>query len=273
MENSESESRGEEATGSGSSLTRAASDRGDWNVHSNSSEENWNAHSTVIVDLSAGIIPTDETYGQLQTGFGYLNMNLCDNRVPNCLITLQRQRGSYGYFAGDRFSREDGRQTDEIALNPAHFRSRTIEETLSTLLHEMKHLEQHHFGKPGRGRYHNKEWAGMMKAVGLIPSDTGKEGGKETGDRVSHYIEPGGPFARAVEQLLAGGFDITWREVAVTRASSGGADGSEGGESVSLSGRRTKFTCSRPGCKLNAWAKAGASLLCGEHQTRMEPAK
>jgi predicted SprT family Zn-dependent metalloprotease len=40
------------------------------------------------------------------------------------------------------------------------------------MTNEMAHLEQHHFGKPSRSGYHNKEWAGMMKAVGLIPSDT-----------------------------------------------------------------------------------------------------
>jgi hypothetical protein len=36
----------------------------------------------------------------------------------------------------------------------------------------MVHLWQHHHGKPSRTGYHNKEWATMMKAVGLIPSDT-----------------------------------------------------------------------------------------------------
>jgi len=57
----------------------------------------------------------------------------------------------------------------------------------------MCHLEQHHFGKPS-GAYHNKEWAKMMHAVGLMPSNTGKPGGKQTGQTVSHYIVTGGPF-------------------------------------------------------------------------------
>ena len=111
----------------------------------------------------------------------------------------------------------------------------------------------------------------MMEAVGLIPSDTGKEGGKRTGDAVSHYIKPGGPFARAVEQLLAGGFEITWTEVAANRGSLAGTDGSEeAGGPASLSGKRTKYTCPHPGC-LNAWAKPGASLLCGTHGEKMQP--
>jgi predicted SprT family Zn-dependent metalloprotease len=80
--------------------------------------------------------------------------------------------------------------------HPSHFRSRTTEQSLSTPVHEMAHLEQHHFGKPGRTSYHNKERAGMMKAVGLIPSDTGAPAGREVGQKVSHYIEAGGVCPR-----------------------------------------------------------------------------
>src|SRR5262245_14971271 len=34
---------------------------------------------------------------------------------------------------------------------------------LSTLVHEMVHGEQHHYGKPSRGGYHNKQWADWME--------------------------------------------------------------------------------------------------------------
>ena len=36
----------------------------------------------------------------------------------------------------------------------------------------------------------------MMGAIGLIPSDTGAPGGKQTGQKVSHYIAGGGRFER-----------------------------------------------------------------------------
>ena len=87
--------------------------------------------------------------------------------------------------AGASASKDGKEVTDEIALNPSHFRDRSTEQSLSTLVHEMTHLEQHHFGKPSRAGYHNKQWAGMMKAVGLIPSDTGAPGGKEVGQKVT----------------------------------------------------------------------------------------
>src|SRR6202035_5208413 len=120
---------------------------------------------------------------------------------------MQRSKSAYGYFAGGRFGTKDGQEvTDEIALNPSHFRDRSTEQSLSTLVHEMTHLEQHHFGKPSRSSYHNTEWAGMMNAVGLIASDTAAPGGKEIGQKVSNYIESGGEFQRACAQLIEQGF-------------------------------------------------------------------
>src|SRR5262245_50122233 len=54
----------------------------------------------------------------------------------------------------------------------------------------MVHCWQEHFGKPGRARYHNHEWADKMEALGLMPSDTGEENGKRVGQRVRHYVIP-----------------------------------------------------------------------------------
>ena len=79
-------------------------------------------------------------------------------------------------------------------MNPVYFKGRSVEEILSTLVHEQVHVWQSAFGKPGRRRYHNHEWAQKMKKVGFHPSDTGQPGGKETGERVSHYVIAGGPF-------------------------------------------------------------------------------
>jgi hypothetical protein len=261
------------AKGSEPSTISAETNSDNCSVHSNNSDD-WNVHSSDVVDVDAGVVPTQETYEQLQTAYDYLKKDpiekILEDRLPNCLITLQRHKGTYGYFAPDRFGHKDGHRTDEIALNPQHFRDGT-EEILSTLAHEMIHLWQHHFGKPGRGRYHNSEWAAKMRHVGLYPSDTGKEGGKQTGDSMSHYIVADGPFARAVQKLLASGFEITWTEVKPKEPRLPDGDGTESdGDRGSLSGKRTKYTC--PQCDLNAWARAGAELLCGKDRTKMEPA-
>ena len=101
--------------------------------------------------------PTREAYGELAKAYDFYNRALFGGRLPQCLITLQRNKSTYGFFSGDRWA-SDNDTADEIALNPSHFAERDTEAVLSTLVHEMTHLEQHHFGKPGRGRYHNKAW-------------------------------------------------------------------------------------------------------------------
>ena len=52
--------------------------------------------------------------------YDFFNARLFGGRLPRCLITMQRQKKAYGYFAGGRFGTVDGAEvTDEIALNPA----------------------------------------------------------------------------------------------------------------------------------------------------------
>jgi len=215
------------------------------------------------------IEPTKETYDRFQEAYAYFNRALFEGQLPNCLITLQRSKSSYGYFCGDRFGRTDGLVTDEIALNPRYFRERRVEQVLSTLVHEMTHLWQHHCGKPGRGRYHNREWAERMKLIGLHPSSTGKEGGQETGDCVSHFIMPGGPFEVAANELLMAGFAITWTEEAPQAAEAPIEGGGEPNKAAK-SGKRVKYTC--PVCRLNAWARHRIQLVCGADMSAMEPA-
>jgi hypothetical protein len=206
------------------------------------------------------INPTQRTYKTLDDAYRFFNERLFGGRLPGCLITMQRSKQAYGYFAGGRFGSADGKEvTDEIALNPSHFRSRTTEQSLSTLVHEMAHLQQHHFGKPGRTSYHNKEWAGMMHTVGLIPSDTGALGGREVGQKVSHYIEDGGAFALACAELVRHGFDALYVEL--------WAEG-EAAKRKKKSASKTKYTC--PSCQLNAWAKPEARLVCGDCDKAMK---
>jgi hypothetical protein len=50
-----------------------------------------------------------------------------------------------------------------------------------------------------------------MKEIGLQPTATGEPGGKETGQHVTHYIIPGGLYARAFAKLKAKGFQLHWQ--------------------------------------------------------------
>src|SRR4051812_6135277 len=117
--------------------------------------------------------PDPPTYQGLTEAYDFFNHRLFSGRLPRCLITMQRQRGAYGYFAGKRFGTRDGQEvTDEIALNPAHFRSRTTRESLSTLAHEMCHLNPDSPDGLGRqDRTSRKRWQNrqfLLSPVGSL---------------------------------------------------------------------------------------------------------
>jgi predicted SprT family Zn-dependent metalloprotease len=156
--------------------------------------------------------PTEQTYNELQRAYDYFNAHLFSDDLPPCLITLQRQPRTRGYFSPGRFINGSGSETDEIAMNPQFFVINTIEESLSTLAHEMVHLQQHHAGTSGRRGYHNKAWADKMESIGLIPSTTGQKGGKRTGEKVTHYIEPGGVFESVCNELVTEAFELSWMD-------------------------------------------------------------
>lgn len=221
--------------------------------------------------------PTDDTYAELQTAFDHFNAELFDNRLPPCLLTLQREKKTYGYFSAERFvHRRDGTKTDEIALNPAYFGIVPLLEVMQTIAHEMAHLWQHHFGNPGRRRYHNVEWADKMESIGLMPSSTGQPGGKRTGEHMADYPIPGGRFLAATDKLLTKDFRISWadrfpaRHVAAQALEAAAEDGAADMDGISLAPAtgsqnkptRTKYTC--PACETNVWGKPELKLVCGE---------
>lgn len=154
--------------------------------------------------------PTEQAHEELAHAFEVLNDRLFDGELPPCLITLQRSRGFRGFFSAHRFIRADATTTHEIAMNPQIFALATLPEVLSELAHNMAHLWAHMRGVQGRRGYHSKAWADRMEALGLMPSSTGRPGGKRTGEKVEHYIIEGGPFDQAVRDLVASGFGITW---------------------------------------------------------------
>lgn len=221
--------------------------------------------------------PTGQAYAELQAAFDHYNNALFDGQLPHCLITMQREKRTYGYFSSRRFvHRQNKSMTDEIALNPSYFGVVPVLEILQTIVHEMAHAWQFHFGEPGRRGYHNKEWAEKMETIGLMPSSTGKPGGAKTGEKMADYAIEGGPFMLATGGLLKTDFRISWLD-RVTPANSSvtailnGMDGGEGGEDSELAGMLTPATGSRsnrekyrcPCCKVQAWGKPGLSLLCG----------
>lgn len=142
-------------------------------------------------------------YDELQQAYNFFNEKLFENHLPGCIITLQRKANTRGYFSAERFVLSKARKTfvHEISINPTYFSISSSQQILSTLVHEMVHLLCFLNGTSGKKGYHNKKWVIEMEKIGLIPSNTGKEGGKKTGYSVSHYIAPMGSFANFVKVL------------------------------------------------------------------------
>src|SRR5713101_5984859 len=83
-------------------------------------------------DLSqTTLTPTEQAYTELQHAYDFFNTRLFDGQLPPCLITMQRKNRTYGYFSGNRWNNLAGDVTDEIAMNPAHFATRTPEAVVS----------------------------------------------------------------------------------------------------------------------------------------------
>ncbi|TDR30239.1 SprT-like domain-containing protein [Hydromonas duriensis] len=241
---------------------------------------------------STNTTPTKQAYDELQWAYDTFKQKLFGGQLPYCLITLQREKNTCGYFSAKRFANQSGVVTDEIAINPSYFAVSPLIEIMQTLVHEMVHLWQFHFGKPGRGRYHNKEWADKMERIGLMPSSTGQPGGAKTGDSMADYAIEGGLFLKTCAGLLDEHFKLSWYDrfppsVAVVSGQNCYANQLQGlpneatlliannsnamveprpqpqtiHEPTDVKQTRVKYTCD---CDINIWAKPNIQVRCCE---------
>ena len=201
--------------------------------------------------------PTKAQFEAYEKMFGYFNERLFVGELPACLLNFSRRTRTNGFFAPERWERgKDVRH--EISLNPATLKSRKPVEVASTLVHEMVHLWQQECGSPSRSGYHNAEWAAKMETVGLVPTDTGEEGGKKTGQRMTHLIAPEGPFVKAF-RTMPKEYTLPWscEEPEDERAK----------KSVK---NKVKYTC--PGCGTNVWGKPELAITCNDCEETFEAA-
>lgn len=197
--------------------------------------------------------PTLETYGDFQLAYRQLNMSLFDGVLPDVMFTLARTRHANGYVMPEGFNAmSDGETVAEIGLNPSTFAHRTAEEILSTIAHEMVHLDQHLHGKPSPYGYHNREFANRMRAIGLQASATGKPGGAEVGQHMTHYIIDGGRFQSIARSLIALGWQV--------RYTSPVESDDDKARRVARKASKTKYNC--PCCDANAWGRPGLAIAC-----------
>jgi len=157
--------------------------------------------------------------------------------------------------------------TLKLALNSSALYREPID-IFSTLVHEMCHLWQWEFGHYSRSGYHNKEWAKKMIEIGLMPSDTGKVGGKKTGQHMTHFIIKNGAYELAFLEMPKDFIlPFTSLEGDIMKSLIEGVDAPTSpklkGKSVkSIPAKvnsKTKFSCP---CGENAWGKPTLNLRC-----------
>lgn len=155
--------------------------------------------------------PTLEFYSLFQFIYDYFNQKLYNEELPNCMIVITRKNRTFGYYSSKRWINKENEETDELAINPMFFSKYPLIEMLQTVAHEMCHLWQNHFGNESRRTYHNKEWGNKMISIGLMPSNTGKVGGKKTGQQMMEYPINGGVFIEVCKELVKNSkFEKLW---------------------------------------------------------------
>lgn len=213
--------------------------------------------------------PTVLTAADHDHAYDFFNAALFSTSLPRCLITISSRRRSVGYFRPSYFtdstSGEQRGHLDEIGMNPEYYAD--LRDYLSTLVHEMVHLEQANFGKPGKGAHHNRAWAGRMVDLGLPPFNI-RHPEKMIGERIDHTIQEGGPFDLAYQELLKGGYTVRWIPLPDPALEAAELPSEEERDAQIRKKRKkaSKTPYDFPGCDLRAWAKPGARLMCADCQ-------
>ena len=62
------------------------------------------SYDTTHDSEAAMIAKPGRTYASLDAAYDHFNRELFGGQLPPCLITMQRHKGAYGYFSGERFA-------------------------------------------------------------------------------------------------------------------------------------------------------------------------
>lgn len=161
--------------------------------------------------------PTLQLYPELQEAYDHFNKRLFQIilgvTLRECIIVINNDKpNTKGYHARGIYINKDLEVCDEISLNSRFWGIQSIEESLSTLAHEMAHLyrEQTRKKEAKNSSWHDMEWSKAMNAIGLKPISYDFPG-KEIGQKVHHKIIHGGPYEIAARELIDKNYELTWK--------------------------------------------------------------
>jgi hypothetical protein len=216
--------------------------------------------------IEDGKPPVEQSEAYLKA-FDHLNRELFQGDLIRPMLCLTRDAGIHrGYFCANAWVNDEDELINEIALNANWLVTQDLVGAMTVLAHEMVHHWQTDHGKPGRGGYHNLEWAQKAKSIGLQPYGPH---GEEIGDKIDTKLIPGSLLEEAIRSMPEEAV-LPWIAAGVTEDFNRPRNGKplpEGEEKPSRGGKRSNYTC--PSCGLNAWAKAGVSLICGSCSREM----
>lgn len=108
-------------------------------------------------------VKTSRATGQLEKMFRELNKHYFAGNLPEPIISLKKTPSAYGHITCSKVWQAGGENKYEINISSATL-DRPIEETASTLLHEMVHehcMETGIKDTSNNGVYHNRRFSDM----------------------------------------------------------------------------------------------------------------
>lgn len=113
-----------------------------------------------------------EMQAALQAAFNAINRDFYNGKLEKVVIAVKegRKGGVLGTFCTAKDWIQNGKERHEITISANYIGSRTVEQTITTLMHEMAHLYnfQNEIKDTSRGGvYHNKKFKQTAEAHGL----------------------------------------------------------------------------------------------------------
>ena len=122
-----------------------------------------------------------ELQAALQAAFNAINRDFYNGELEKVVITCKESRkpGTLGTFCYGKEWVQNGKERHEINISADYIGKRTVEETITTLMHEMVHLYccQNDIQDTSRsGTYHNKRFKQAAENHGLDIAEAPKIG-------------------------------------------------------------------------------------------------
>ena len=148
-------------------------------------------------------VKTSRAAGQLEKMFREINKHYFAGKLPEPIISLKKTPSAYGHITCSKVWQAGGENKYEINISSATL-DRPIEETASTLLHEMVHehcMETGIKDTSNNGVYHNRRFKEQAEAHGLT---------------VDHHEKYGWTITSPSEELLDFIIFQGWQDIQMT---------------------------------------------------------